>query len=285
MINKKRFILILLCIIFVMLILGYIIYNSLLKRTTDEKITYIDNSDYLYDIAIEYLKNNSNDNYKNKEDMQNFFTYKDFGISKDGNYKYAYMWIYEESYYVKDGKLYLDSGSVMPYKFTFKDDEVLKYDVPQDGSYYSSSIKEIFPKDLSNKILEFDHTTLNEELQKKVNEHYSYLDSTNVNYESHEKYSNKIFVKTYNILHIAESNDKNYLYLTIRKFQDEEVETVKVLRDLADNIEVNGNYEFTFQYETDDIEDNIKSIFENSTIISIVKTDKIGLNQIQDSIK
>ena len=91
------------------------------------------------------------------------------------------------------------------------------------------------------------------------------------------------FIRTYNILNIANSNDKKYLYLTIRQFQDEEVQTVKVEKSLCPSIEVGKNYEF-FLKTHKKIEDNILSIFNNSTIISIKETNKIGLEQIQDSI-
>lgn len=92
------------------------------------------------------------------------------------------------------------------------------------------------------------------------------------------------FTKTYNVLNIAESDDENYLYLTIKQFQHDEVETVKVLKSIANSVETNKNYEFTFQYENKNIEDNIKSIFENATLVQIKETDKTGLEQIQDTI-
>lgn len=92
-------------------------------------------------------------------------------------------------------------------------------------------------------------------------------------------------VVTYQILNIAESNDEDYLYLTLRKYQAEEVETVKVKKKLAKDIETNKNYEFTFQYKVGTVEEHIKSIFGNAELISIVETDKKGLEQRQDSIQ
>ncbi len=94
----------------------------------------------------------------------------------------------------------------------------------------------------------------------------------------------KTFIRTYKILNIEESNDINYIYLTIRQFQCEEVQTVKVERKLCSDIVVGKNYEFTIE-SNKKIEDNILSIFNNSTILSIKEIDKIGLEQIQDSIK
>lgn len=94
------------------------------------------------------------------------------------------------------------------------------------------------------------------------------------------------FTQTYHVLNVAESNNENYIYLTLRKFQAEEVETVKVYRSIESNdIKKNKNYEFTFRYQIGTVEDNIKSIFEHSQLISVKETDKKGLEQRQDSIK
>lgn len=92
-------------------------------------------------------------------------------------------------------------------------------------------------------------------------------------------------VITYQILNITGSNDENYLYLTIRKYQVEEVETVKVNRKLAKDVKADRNYEFAFQYPIGAVEDNIKSIFQNAELISIIETDKKGMEQRQDSFQ
>lgn len=94
----------------------------------------------------------------------------------------------------------------------------------------------------------------------------------------------KTFTKTYEVLNVALSNNDEFIYLTLRQFQFEEVETVKVAKSLNYDITVGKNYEFTFEYTTEEIEDNIKSIFANAKLTSIVETDKTGLDQIQDSI-
>jgi len=96
---------------------------------------------------------------------------------------------------------------------------------------------------------------------------------------------NSTFIKTYNVLNVADSNDEEYIYLTIRQFQEEEVKTVKVQKSLANSIETKKDYEFTFKYTDKTIQDNIESIFANTTLISIKKTDKQGLEQIQDSVR
>lgn len=94
--------------------------------------------------------------------------------------------------------------------------------------------------------------------------------------------SNKTFTRTYNILNIADSDDEEYVYLTLRQFQGEEVATVKVLRRLALAIKEDHNYEFTFQYVIKQDTKNINDIFDKYDLISIIETDKEGLNQIQE---
>ena len=93
------------------------------------------------------------------------------------------------------------------------------------------------------------------------------------------------FTRTYQVLNIAESDDENYLHLTIKRFQIDEVETVKVEKNLASMVEVNKYYEFTFENTNNKLEDNIKSIFENTILKQITETDKTGLEQVQDVIK
>mgnify|MGYP006939889750 CR=1 FL=1 len=94
----------------------------------------------------------------------------------------------------------------------------------------------------------------------------------------------KTFTKTYEVLNVALSNSDEFIYLTLRQFQFEEIETIKVKKSLNYDITVGKNYEFTLEYTTEDIEDNIKSIFNNATLTSIVETDKTGLDQVQDPI-
>ena len=94
----------------------------------------------------------------------------------------------------------------------------------------------------------------------------------------------KTFTKTYEVLNVTWSNSDEFIYLTLRQFQFEEVETVKVKKSLNYDIAVGKNYEFTFEYTIEDIDDNIKSIFNNTNLVSIIETNKTGLDQVQDPI-
>lgn len=143
----------------------------------------------------------------------------------------------------------------------------------KDIYYIKESCKEIQKGDKQATISTEDLETINNIIsQNKTNEINSIAESYT-------------FTKTYNVVNVADSNDENYLYLTIRKFQDEEVKTVKVQRSLANTVKKENNYEFTFQYTNNIAEDNIESIFANTMLIAIKKTDKQGLEQVQDSIR
>lgn len=91
------------------------------------------------------------------------------------------------------------------------------------------------------------------------------------------------FIKTYKILNIEDSNDYDYLYITIRQFQGEEVETVKVKRDRFNDVEVGKNYEITFKNKGIE-KDTIKDIFTQGKIVSVVLTTKEGLDQVNENI-
>lgn len=94
----------------------------------------------------------------------------------------------------------------------------------------------------------------------------------------------KTFTRTYEVLNVTPSNSDEFIYITIRQFQYEEVKTYKIAKNLNYDIIPNSYYEFTFQYTIESIVDNLDSIFNTATLISVTKTDKIGLDQIQDPI-
>lgn len=92
------------------------------------------------------------------------------------------------------------------------------------------------------------------------------------------------FIRTYKVEYILPSNSENFLYLTIRAFQDEEVQTIKISKALFPKIEQGKYYEFKFRPFEKIEQDNIMDIYRKSKLISIEETEKIGLEQIQDRI-
>lgn len=90
------------------------------------------------------------------------------------------------------------------------------------------------------------------------------------------------FTKTYLVYNVIESNDEDYVYLTLKSNQEEDVFTVKVDRSLNEEIIENEYYEFTFT--SDDINniEDIDNIFSNNRLISIKISDKDLVNQTND---
>ena len=95
-----------------------------------------------------------------------------------------------------------------------------------------------------------------------------------------EEYTTSTFTRTYAVLGVNGSNAEEYLYLTVRQYQEEEIETVRVLKSLNPTIEPNKPYEFNFTCSTP--ERDIKSLFNNCQVNTIKLTDKYGTAQIQE---
>lgn len=164
--------------IFVVVIIAF---GSLFLTVTKSVYTFNlseTNNIHFYEKAVDYIcKNEDDSHYKNEEEYCLFTSYNGFGTYSDVNYTYVFLWITKESYYTKNGKLYSGSGSNMPYKFTFKNNDVVSYEIPNDGDEYTTSIKKWFPKYMRYLYPFFlnDNNQLNEDIEKQVKEHYSYL--------------------------------------------------------------------------------------------------------------
>lgn len=176
--NSKKM-LIALCTIFVIIIGGLIYYNKNLK------VNLVNDSDYLYDEVIGFIKEKEFKENPDAEekDFNVFYSYHPFGIEKKNNYKYVYLWIYEQSYYIEKEEygsgLAISSGSSMPIKAIFKDNKLQDVIYPKDGNQYVPSIKEMFSGIIEYQVLNFDKSKninkLFNEVQQKKNIYYDYL--------------------------------------------------------------------------------------------------------------
>lgn len=91
----------------------------------------------------------------------------------------------------------------------------------------------------------------------------------------------KEFTRTYKIESVKQDNDEKNIYVSLSQYQSDIV-LVKIPNQFK--LEVGKNYEFKFNtYETFD--DTIGEIFNNSTIIEVKQTNKLGMEQIQEPIK
>lgn len=86
-------------------------------------------------------------------------------------------------------------------------------------------------------------------------------------------------IRTFYIDDIKNSNDENYLYVTLHEYQVEGVFTIKISKIIGKDLEKNNNYEFTFTVPKDYIWENTDKLFNNREVISIEKTDKVGMEQ------
>jgi hypothetical protein len=159
------------------------------------KENYITDYEHLYDTAVQYIIDNDTNPEKNNDRYKMFVDYNGFGITEDENYRYVYMWIAEESYYIADNKIISGSGSSMPYKFTFElnDNKVIKIETPKDGNEYTSSIKEMYPDDIENKAINFQWKE--DTLIKEVRNYYSDLKDKSIYYYSVDKNNNGEYIK------------------------------------------------------------------------------------------
>jgi len=92
--------------------------------------------------------------------------------------------------------------------------------------------------------------------------------------------NNCTVIRTYYIDKITPSNDENYSYITIHEFQKEGIYTIKVSKLIASNLKPLSNYEFTFLTTNKYLNETSDNLFNNSEIISIDYTDKVGNEQV-----
>ena len=101
-----------------------------------------------------------------------------------------------------------------------------------------------------------------------------------------EKYKENIsFIRTYRVVADLNETDQTgqYNFVVVEQYQVEEPVVIKL--DKQYKIEENANYEISFNgIKILEKEYSIKEIFENFQIVSVKKTNKIGLDQIQDKI-
>ena len=185
-------------LIIIFIFISIIIFQVYRKANTENEInlnflnkeTIVEDKDYLYETAVEFIKDKYHDlnTRKEQDDYQVLVSYKSFGITKDKNYYYAYMWVLSESYYTKENKLYNGRTNSSLYKITYKDNKVISYDMPggdedfEDSENYFMSkddlfdieLKEICPnKKIYNLIINYEFDLSND---SQIKECYNYLE-------------------------------------------------------------------------------------------------------------
>lgn len=90
------------------------------------------------------------------------------------------------------------------------------------------------------------------------------------------------FTRTYTILAIYDDDDEKYQNITIKRFQANEISTVRILKKFK--FEEKRSYEITFDLKKRLNDDMIYLIFDNSNIISVKDSDKLGLEQVNEKL-
>ncbi len=92
------------------------------------------------------------------------------------------------------------------------------------------------------------------------------------------------FKRTYQVLNITDSDNEEYWFLTLKEYQVDEVVTVKVKKEINPNLKEKKSYVFEFEFNGACITDELKWILENTDIVGIKPTDKIGMEAIRDEV-
>ncbi len=130
------------------------------------------------DIAIRDYCLNEYDQYKNREgytDEKTFVEIKTFKTEGKEKDYYAYTWVLLESFGIKDGEISVVSGYSIPHRFTVSrtengEYEVIGSEIPRDGSYYESSLKELFPRDVLREMNEFEQNGSIHRMKMRIDE-------------------------------------------------------------------------------------------------------------------
>jgi len=86
-------------------------------------------------------------------------------------------------------------------------------------------------------------------------------------------------IRTYYIDNIGKSNDDKYLYITVHEYQVEGTYTLKLPKLVSGNLESGSSYEFTFKTGKEYVTSTTDKLFENSEVINLNYTDKVGNEQ------
>ncbi len=115
------------------------------------------------------------ENRNDLKEFKTFYTLDKYGIRKEENKVYLYAYVIVENYYINDdGKVTSDSGYAIPHRFEFENGEYVGATIPKDGTYYESSLKEMYPLTVRMKMDFFKNDEkLNNNIKQQVEEFYS----------------------------------------------------------------------------------------------------------------
>ena len=97
-----------------------------------------------------------------------------------------------------------------------------------------------------------------------------------------EHYSACEFTRTYTVEMIKSSLNENEKLVVLSQYLEDDLETIHLKNTFANDLEIGNQYEFTFKTYQTYIDTDISDIFALNEVISVKKTDKVGLEQRQD---
>ena len=174
---KKGLVVIILVIIFVLILLGVILYMITERTVTNREDLYGKVEEYLVSLEQpQYILESKDD--EPDYDISDFKVFTDIQkleIKQKGNQFYVYVWATVQSYYVQDNELVGNSGYSGPRQFVIENDEIIDCIETKDGTEYTKSIEENFPKDIREKMETLDVDSRNTNIKQQVDEYYAYL--------------------------------------------------------------------------------------------------------------
>ena len=87
-------------------------------------------------------------------------------------------------------------------------------------------------------------------------------------------------VKTYTVRDIDISNDGESMYITLKEYQTEGTDKLKVSRELGEVMKSGNNYNIYFDIDKRYVKENNSVIFSKGEVTNIVYTDKSGMDSL-----
>ena len=87
-------------------------------------------------------------------------------------------------------------------------------------------------------------------------------------------------VKTYTVRDIDISNDGESMYITLKEYQTEGTDKLKVSKELGEVMKSGNNYNIYFDIDKRYVKENNSVIFSKGEVTNIVYTDKSGMDSL-----
>ena len=181
--NKK--LLIFSIALFIIAAIIIITFSSSSKKTIETSgasSEWIQGNEYLYDMAVYYLTEETENTNPNREKpfFRDFAVHHGFGVKQNGNTKNAYLWIKEQSYYLdENGNYILNEEKSLPYAFTFVNDKITLHTVPNKGDNYEQLVRDMMPDEIEEQVLSYNDGELN--MDETVKEYYTEVNNLEKN--------------------------------------------------------------------------------------------------------